>query len=89
MLPEYRDKEWTFYPERGAPSVDPPFVAGVSGRRNSHELGWLLPKVTVSQRLGSPENTAQVHPGQFTTAMLRAAEAHGATLRLGKVTGIR
>jgi len=63
--------------------------AGVSGRRNSHELGWLLPKVTVSQRLGSPENTAQVHPGQFTTAMLRAAEAHGATLRLGKVTGIR
>src|SRR5205823_8806507 len=30
-----------------------------------------------------------VHPGQFTAAMMRAAEAQGAELRLGRVTGFR
>jgi glycine/D-amino acid oxidase-like deaminating enzyme len=39
--------------------------------------------------LGSPENTAQVHPGQFTAAMMRAAKAQGAELHRGRVTGIR
>src|SRR6267378_4167297 len=38
--------------------------------------------------VGSPETTAQVHPGQFTAALMRAAEAQGAELRLGRVTGI-
>src|SRR5205814_2059089 len=37
---------------------------------------------------GSPETTAQVHPGQFTAAMMHAAEAQGAELRCGRVTGI-
>jgi glycine/D-amino acid oxidase-like deaminating enzyme len=56
---------------------------------SAYELGWLSPGVSVSQRLGSPENTAQVHPGRFTAAMMRAAQAQGAKLRLGRVTGIR
>lgn len=63
--------------------------AGFPSRRSSHDLRWLSNDVTVSQRLGSSENTAQVHPGQFTAAMMRAAEAQGAELRPGRVTGIR
>jgi glycine/D-amino acid oxidase-like deaminating enzyme len=56
--------------------------------RGAHELGWLAPEVAVSQALGSPQTTAQVHPGQFTLAMMRAAEAQGARLRHGRVTGV-
>ena len=54
----------------------------------AHEAHWLSDGVTLSQRLGSTENTAQVHPGQFTAAMMRAAEAQGAELRLGQITGV-
>src|SRR5215471_14421847 len=45
-------------------------VAGFRGRRSAYRLGWLAPEVAVSQALGAPENTAQVHPGQFTAAMM-------------------
>jgi len=57
-------------------------------RRGSYDLGWLSPNVTVGQALGSPESTAQVHPAQFTAAMMRAAEGQGAVLRHGHVTDI-
>src|SRR5947207_7410733 len=63
--------------------------AGFPSRRSSYDVDWLSNDVTVSQLLGSPETTAQVHPGQFTAAMMRAAEAQGAELRPGRVTGIR
>ena len=63
--------------------------AGSPRRRGANATGWLSEAVTISQTLGSPETTAQVHPGQFTTAMMRAAEAQGADLRLGRVTAIR
>ena len=59
-----------------------------SHRGNGNALGWLSSDVTLSRRLGTPENTAQVHPRLFTAAMMRAAEAHGAELRLGRVTGL-
>src|SRR5262249_21694573 len=55
-------------------------------RGNAYAIDWLSPDVTVDQRLGSTASTAQVHPGRFTTAMMRAAEAQGAELRLGQVT---
>jgi len=42
----------------------------------------------LNHQLGSPETTAQVHPGQFTAAMMRAAETKGAELRIGTVTGV-
>jgi len=42
----------------------------------------------VNQQLGSTATTAQVHPERFTTAMMRAAQAPGAELRLGQVTGV-
>jgi glycine/D-amino acid oxidase-like deaminating enzyme len=53
-----------------------------------HGIDWLSAGVSVSQRLGSPETTAQVHPGKFTAAMMRAAQAQGAQLRLGRVTEV-
>jgi glycine/D-amino acid oxidase-like deaminating enzyme len=62
--------------------------AGVPRRRSAYELGWMSDEVTVAQALGSPETTAQVHPGHFTAAMMRAAQARGAELRIGRVTGI-
>jgi glycine/D-amino acid oxidase-like deaminating enzyme len=56
--------------------------------RSTHELDWFSPGVTISQALGSSETTAQVHPGRFTAAMMRAAQAHGAAQQQARVTGI-
>jgi glycine/D-amino acid oxidase-like deaminating enzyme len=64
-------------------------VAAFGRHLGACAVGWLSDAVTVTQTLGSPETTAQVHPGQFTAAMMRAAEAQGAELRHGRVTGIR
>jgi glycine/D-amino acid oxidase-like deaminating enzyme len=61
------------------------------GRSSSHGgagLPWLAGEVAVGGRIGSTEDTALVHPGAFTQAMMRAAERHGAVLRIGRVTGI-
>ncbi|MDP1671276.1 MAG: FAD-dependent oxidoreductase, partial [Alphaproteobacteria bacterium] len=44
--------------------------------------------VIIDSRLGTTETTAIVHPHAFTTAMMRAAQGHGAELRRGRVTGI-
>jgi len=49
---------------------------------------WLADAVTVTHRLGSPETTAQVHPGQFTAALMAAAVAQGAELHLGAVSDL-
>jgi glycine/D-amino acid oxidase-like deaminating enzyme len=48
-------------------------------------LAWLSPVVRISQRLGSPASTAQVHPGQFTSAMMRDAIRRGSQLRIGRI----
>ncbi len=50
-------------------------------------VDWLSERMTVHRRLGSPATTAQVDPGAFTSAMMRAAQAHGAILRRGQVSG--
>jgi hypothetical protein len=55
---------------------------------SAYDFNWLSDDVTLTRRLGSAETTAQVHPRQFTAAMMRAAEAKGAKLRLGRVTGV-
>src|SRR5205807_2921950 len=62
------------------------FTGSRSRARGS--IGWLSDRVTVSQTLGSPETTAQVHPAGFTMAMMRAAEAQGAERRPGRVIGL-
>ncbi len=59
-----------------------------AGRRTANAVTWVADGVVVDRRLGSTDTTAQVHPGEFTRAMMRAAQAQGAELRLGRVTGI-
>jgi glycine/D-amino acid oxidase-like deaminating enzyme len=54
----------------------------------AHEIHWVSDHVTLTQELGSPQTTAQVHPGQFTAALMHTAEAQGAELRMGQVTGV-
>src|SRR5262245_35506982 len=49
---------------------------------------WLAHGVTLDRRLGVADTTAQVHPAQFTAAMIRAAQAQGAELRFERVTGV-
>ena len=68
---------------------------GVAGRRNrlarragAYDLGWLSAGASVTQRLGSAETTAQVHPARFTEAMMSAARAGGAELRVGSVSAL-
>jgi glycine/D-amino acid oxidase-like deaminating enzyme len=56
--------------------------------RNAYEVGWLADPVSLSQRLGSTETTAQVHPGRFTAALMHGAQALGGQLRIGRVTGV-
>jgi glycine/D-amino acid oxidase-like deaminating enzyme len=60
------------------------------GRRGRNPSGpdWTSDGVAINGCLGSTDTTAQVHPARFTTAMMHAAEAHGAKLRLGPVTGL-
>jgi glycine/D-amino acid oxidase-like deaminating enzyme len=64
---------------------------GSMGRRpqaSTHRIDWLSNQVSVNQRLGSTETTAQVHPAKFTAAMMQAAQSQGAGLQLGGVTGV-
>ena len=68
-----------------------PTYGGSMGRRpqrSAYRIDWLSNGVGVNQRLGSAETTAQVHPAKFTAAMMQAAQAQGAGLRLGRVTGV-
>ena len=61
---------------------------GLRRHAGVHGLDWLSAGVSVDRRLGSTETTAQVHPGKFTAAMMRAAQVQGAELRLGQITGV-
>ena len=50
--------------------------------------GWLDGAGIVTAELGSTETTAQVHPARFTRALVDAALARGASLRIGAVEGV-
>jgi glycine/D-amino acid oxidase-like deaminating enzyme len=52
------------------------------------KLDWLSDGVIIAHQLGTPETTAIVHPRKFTSAMMSAAQRHGAQLRPGQATGI-
>ena len=61
----------------------------VDGRRNGAiKLDWLSDRVTIAHRIGTPSTTAIVHPQKFTAAMMGAAQALGAEVRLGQITGL-
>ncbi len=49
---------------------------------------WLGDVAAVYAELGSERSTAQVHPKQFTDAMLAAAVDRGAGVQMGTVTGL-
>jgi glycine/D-amino acid oxidase-like deaminating enzyme len=51
-------------------------------------LDWVADEVALDRRLGTTATTAQVHPGLYTRAMMRAAEASGATFVAGEVSGV-
>jgi glycine/D-amino acid oxidase-like deaminating enzyme len=59
-----------------------------SGMSRGAGPGWVSRDVAINGRIGSPRTTAQVHPAAFTRAMMRAAEACGAELQLGRATGL-
>jgi len=49
---------------------------------------WLGERVLVQSKLGQQATTAEMHPARFTEAMLQAAIAIGAQLRIGCVTDV-
>lgn len=50
--------------------------------------GWLDGNCAIYSELGSKATTAQVHPERFTRALLDAAIAKGAKLKLSEITGL-
>jgi glycine/D-amino acid oxidase-like deaminating enzyme len=64
--------------------------AKVSRRKRpaSEAYAWLDGHGVPYAVLGTPTTTAQVHPAQFTQALLRAACARGAQLHMGCVQGL-
>jgi glycine/D-amino acid oxidase-like deaminating enzyme len=61
------------------------------GRPGDHQVpgpAWLDAEGAVTDTLGSFQTTAQVHPARFTAALVDAARARGASLRLGVVEGV-
>src|SRR5215472_4594446 len=66
------------------------FAAARAGRRaaaGGYHLDWVGDDVSLSQRLGGTQTTAQVHPGRFTQALMQSARPR-AELRVGCVTGV-
>lgn len=64
-------------------------VAERSPRRHAASvLAWLSDGIVITNRLGTPETTAIVPPRSFSSAMMRTAQGHGATLHLGAITGL-
>jgi glycine/D-amino acid oxidase-like deaminating enzyme len=55
---------------------------------NRHPVDWLADDIVVYRHLGSTKTTAQVHPALYTQSLMRAAEEHGAEVRIGAVTGV-
>lgn len=77
----YRPVETLMVPAPPAPSSDGAARGGTSG--------WLDGVGEPPQTIGTHDTTAQVHPRQFTEALVADAQAHGAVLRVGQITAIR
>lgn len=61
---------------------------GFSGSGGRKAGTWISDRIAIDRQLGSTETTAQIDPAGFTPGLMRAAEARGATLRIGAVTGL-
>lgn len=60
--------------------------SGAGGRRSAGS--WISDGIAIDRKLGSTGTTAQIDPAGLTRGLMRVAEAHGATLRHGAVTGL-
>jgi glycine/D-amino acid oxidase-like deaminating enzyme len=85
-LPNQITGEWGFrrmtaYSGFVVPESDP-------HRHTPAALHWLSDGVVIEHRLSTTETTAIVNPRKFTSAVMSAAQEHGAELRRGQVTGI-
>ena len=56
--------------------------------RRQETPDWLAESAVVAARLGDPRSTAQIDPAAYTRGMLALAEARGAWLVTGTVTGL-
>jgi len=80
----------------GAPNIGTPLgkrakqsKSAWSGSGLPKDLDWILPELVQGyETMGGSRETAQVHPYQFTTSMMRLAEERGARLVIGSVTDI-
>jgi len=52
------------------------------------ERGWLTDEVVIASKIGTRDTTAIVQPAALTSALMRAAQAFGAEVRLEQVTGV-
>ena len=57
----------------------------VGGGHRVTPPAWIDGASVITAELGSTQTTAQVHPAQFTTALIEAAQGHGAKLRIAVV----
>jgi glycine/D-amino acid oxidase-like deaminating enzyme len=86
QLPEEIGDDWGYQPVTTYGGYT------MAGRSDRHGGGpgrdWLSGGVVVTGQIGSPETTATLHPRAFTEALNRAAQARGAELYIGQVTGL-
>jgi glycine/D-amino acid oxidase-like deaminating enzyme len=61
---------------------------GMRGRHPTPAPPWIDGDAVLTGALGSPDTTAQVHPARFTRALLDAALAQGASLKIGCVESL-
>src|SRR5262245_50211117 len=64
------------------------YVVEDDSGRGADGRPWLADCVVITSRLGSPETTALVEPGAFTTGLMHAAQARGAVLRHGTIVDL-
>lgn len=87
MLPAQIDADWGYRPVTTyAGHVG--HQTGLDPDSAHRPVDWLSPEVLINQRIGTPTDTAQVTPADFTRALMDDAIRQGAELRIGEVTGL-
>lgn len=85
-LPDELDGDWGYH---RVATLGGYAVAGEDvPRRPGSSPAWLSDRVVLTDQLGTPATNAVVHPAAFTGALMAGAQALGAELRIGRVTGL-
>lgn len=64
------------------------FAGRTGARRTSDPVAWVSPNIVIDGHLGTDRTTAQVDPRRFTECLVTAAQAQGAELVIGEITGL-